>query len=174
MITHTFFASSFPYITPKQPVVFSTRSSPFQKWKPNTKSKLTEARKADSRDNCFKFTLEKKGEKQYITSHDLNMLKQLYSTIKFEFQLELRYIKWGLFYGIVWNETFEEVVGLVDKDLYVRDILPTWILDLISEDFKLSYLDGPAVANSGVTSPSNKTAEIQQKTPPTLKRLYQS
>ncbi|MED6174934.1 hypothetical protein PIB30_073539 [Stylosanthes scabra] len=98
------------------------------------------------------------------------MLKQLYGPIKFKFQLELRYIKWGLFYGIVWNETFEEVLGRVDKDLYVGDILPTWILDLISEDFKLSYLDGPPIANSGVTSPSNKIPEIQQETPPTLKR----
>ncbi|MED6166193.1 hypothetical protein PIB30_106696, partial [Stylosanthes scabra] len=115
------------------------------------------------------FTLERKGEKRYITAHDLNMLKQLYGPIKFEFQLELRYIKWGLFYGIVWNETFEEVVGRVDKDLYVGDILPTWILDSISEDFNLSYLDGPPIANSGVTSPSNKIPEIQQETTPTLK-----
>ncbi|MED6167860.1 hypothetical protein PIB30_006831 [Stylosanthes scabra] len=98
------------------------------------------------------------------------MKHQLYATIKVEFLLELRYIKWGLFYVIVWNEQFDEVVPRIDKNLYVKDIFPTWILDLISEGFKLSYLDGHPVANYGVTSTLNKTSQIQRKTPSTLKR----
>ncbi|MED6149646.1 hypothetical protein PIB30_064572 [Stylosanthes scabra] len=117
----------------------------------------------DSRDNCHKFTLTKKGDKRYVSAEDLNMLKQLYPTIKVEFQLELWYIKWGLFDGIVWDEQFNEVASRVVKSLYVKHILPTWILKLISQDFKLCYLEGHSVANSGVTSASNKT-------PSTLKR----
>ncbi|MED6223102.1 hypothetical protein PIB30_070739 [Stylosanthes scabra] len=66
--------------------------------------------------------------------------------------------------------TIKEVVGHVDKNLYVRDIVPYSILELISKDFKLSYLDGPSNPNSAVSSPSNKSLEIQRKTPLTLKR----
>ncbi|MED6191759.1 hypothetical protein PIB30_003562 [Stylosanthes scabra] len=124
----------------------------------------------DSQDNCFKFTLDIRGEKTFITADDLNGLKKLYGRIKFQFLLELRYTDWGLFYAIVWNESFDEVIGRVDRNRYVRNILPPWILDLISENFKFSYLDGLAVANSGVTSASNKTPEIQRQTPPSLKR----
>ncbi|MED6191934.1 hypothetical protein PIB30_005413 [Stylosanthes scabra] len=120
----------------------------------------------DCRDNCLKFTLEENGDKQYISSENLNMLKQLYPTIKVEFQLELRYLKWGVFYGIVWNEQFNEVVPRVHSKLYVKDILPNWILNLICENFKLSYLDGHQVTNYGVTS-------TLKKTPSTLKRRNQ-
>ncbi|MED6108204.1 hypothetical protein PIB30_021341 [Stylosanthes scabra] len=128
----------------------------------------------DSQDNCFRFSLQTQGEKTFITVDDLNRLKKIYGAIKLEFQLELRYIDWGLFYGIVWNEIFDEVTGRVDKNRYVRDILPTWILDLILRDFKLSYLDGSAVANSGVTFAPNKSPQSKQQTPPSLKRNLSS
>ncbi|MED6218301.1 hypothetical protein PIB30_025533 [Stylosanthes scabra] len=40
----------------------------------------------------------------------------------------------------------------------------------VSKDFKFSYLDGSTVANSAVTSASNKTPDIQQQSPSSLKR----
>ncbi|MED6170135.1 hypothetical protein PIB30_027983 [Stylosanthes scabra] len=125
----------------------------------------------DSKKDIFHVDLtkdEKKGEKTFIKAHDLNILNQMYGTIKF--QLELRYINLGMFYAIVWNEKFNEVIGRMNKNLYVRDMLPTWILDLISKEFKLCYLEEPEGANSGVTSPSKKTPQSHQKTPSTLKR----
>ncbi|MED6209041.1 hypothetical protein PIB30_050788 [Stylosanthes scabra] len=126
----------------------------------------------DSKNDIFRIELtqdegkQRKFELDYYIVHQLpnesnNVIWIIDSQDNcFKFSLDIR----------VWNESFDEVIGRVDRNRYVRNILPPWILNLISENFKFSYLDGSAIANSGVTSASNKTPEIQQQTPPSLKR----
>ncbi|MED6150675.1 hypothetical protein PIB30_074693, partial [Stylosanthes scabra] len=69
-------------------------------------------------DNCFEFTGTTKGGHHLITTVDLGKVKNVYK-VKALFTLELRHINWGVFYRIIWDEYFREVLGSKMDSLYV-------------------------------------------------------
>ncbi|MED6221701.1 hypothetical protein PIB30_057360 [Stylosanthes scabra] len=80
----------------------------------------------DRMDNCYKFTLATNQNGQVvITVVDLDKLKKIFK-VKAIFKLELRYINWGVFYGIICNEYFIEVLGRKVDSLYIPNIIPLY------------------------------------------------
>ncbi|MED6207274.1 hypothetical protein PIB30_034275 [Stylosanthes scabra] len=110
-------------------------------------------------DNCFEFTLaiakDKYAitkDKYAITSEDLNKVKLVYN-VKANFTLKLRYVSWGVFYGITCDEHFWRVQGKKIDSLYVPNVIPLSVMKSIrKKKLNLAYVDDSLLQNSNIPS----------------------